>query len=198
MNLMVSLSVPCVYCRLISKPLKSGNKSDSGQPIGHSKPVGRNAAKCLTLEGSLQKKAFPLKPFDACGISKGMSTATQSQTNIAKLDHELNEAILSGDILNAFEKFYANSIVMQENDSEPFVGKDVNRKREQEFVNSVEQFHGAKLLGEAVNGETSYSEWEYDVTFKGGGGRVKLQQVASRRWKNGQVVHERFYYKTSH
>jgi len=31
-----------------------------------------------------------------------MSTATQSPTNIAKLDHELNQAILSGDILNAF------------------------------------------------------------------------------------------------
>ena len=110
----------------------------------------------------------------------------------------MNQAILSGDILNAFEKYYANDVVMQENDSEPFAGKEVNRKREQEFVNSVEQFHGAKLLGEAVNGDTSYSEWEYDVTFKGGGGRVKLQQVASRRWKNGQIVHERFYYKASH
>jgi ketosteroid isomerase-like protein len=126
-----------------------------------------------------------------------MSTATQSQPNIAKLDHELNQTILSGDILNAFEKYYANDIAMQENDSEPFTGKDVNRKREQDFINSVEQFHGAKLLGEAVNGDVSFSEWEYDVTFKGAG-RVKMQQVASRRWRNGQVVHERFYYKGSH
>ena len=110
------------------------------------------------------------------------------------MDRELNRAILSGDILNAFEKFYAADVVMQENDSDPFVGKDVNRKREQDFVNSVEQFHGARLLGEAVNGDTSYSEWEYDVTFKGGK-RTKMQQVTSRRWKNGQVVHERFYYK---
>ena len=127
-----------------------------------------------------------------------MSTAPQSQSDIAKLDHELNQTILSGDILNAFDKFYANDVVMQENDSEPFKGKEVNRKREQEFVGSVEQFHGAKLLAEAVNGDASFSEWEYDVTFKGGGGRVKMQQVASRRWKNGQVAHERFYYKASH
>jgi ketosteroid isomerase-like protein len=126
-----------------------------------------------------------------------MSTATQSQPGIAKLDHELNQAILAGDMLNAFDKFYANDVVMQENDSEPFKGKDVNRKREQEFLNSVEQFHGGKLLGEAVNGDVSYSEWEYDVTFKQAG-RVKLQQVAARRWKNGQIVHERFYYKGSH
>jgi ketosteroid isomerase-like protein len=127
-----------------------------------------------------------------------MSTATQSQTNVAKLDHELNQAILSGDILNAFEKFYAHDVVMQENDAAPIAGKEANRKREQEFVNSVKQFHGAKLVGEAVNGDRSYSEWEYDVTFKADGGRVKLQQVASRLWKNGQVAHERFYYKGSH
>ncbi len=123
-----------------------------------------------------------------------MSTASKSQPDVATLDRELNKAILAGDILNAFEKFYATDVVMQENDLEPFVGKDVNRKREQDFVNSVEQLHGAKLLGEAVNGDLSYSEWDYDVTFKGGK-RTKLQQVAARRWKGGQVVRERFYYK---
>lgn len=123
-----------------------------------------------------------------------MSTASKSQQDTASQDRELNKAILAGDILNAFEKFYATDLVMQENDSEPFVGKELNRKREQDFVNSVEQFHGAKLLGEAVNGDRSYSEWEYDVTFKGGK-RTKMQQVAARQWRGGQVVHERFYYK---
>jgi len=87
--------------------------------------------------------------------------------------------------------------VMHENDSPPFTaGKSVNRKREEDFVNSVQEFHEARLLGEAVNGDTSYSEWEYELTFKSGL-RVKLQQVAARRWKNGQVSHERFYYKAS-
>src|ERR1700676_4763273 len=105
-------------------------------------------------------RAFPAKLFHTHQHLKPMSTASQSQLNIAKLDHELNQAILSGDILNAFEKYYANDVVMQENDSDPFKGKEVNRKREQEFVNSVEQFHGAKLLGEAVNGDASFSEWK--------------------------------------
>jgi ketosteroid isomerase-like protein len=123
-----------------------------------------------------------------------MSTASKTQSDVATLDRQLNEAILAGDILNAFEKFYATDVVMQENDSEPFVGKDVNRKREQDFVNRVEQIHLAKLLGEAVNGDRSYSEWEYEVTFKGGP-RTKLQQVASRQWRNGQIINERFYYK---
>jgi len=124
-----------------------------------------------------------------------MST-TQSHFDTAALDRKLNQAILAGDILNAFEDFYADDVVMHENDSQPFTGKSVNRKREEDFVNSVQEFHEARLLGEAVNGDTSYSEWEYDLTFKSGI-RMKLQQVAARRWKNGQVSHERFYYKAS-
>ena len=119
---------------------------------------------------------------------------TQTQSDTAALDRKLNQAILAGDILNAFETYYADDVVMHENDSQPFTGKSVNRKREEDFVNSVQEFHGAKLLGQAINGDTSYSEWEYDLTFKSGI-RTKLQQVAARRWKNGQVWHERFYYK---
>ncbi len=122
-----------------------------------------------------------------------MST-TQTQIDTAALNRNLNQAILAGDIMNAFETYYADDVVMHENDSQPFTGKSVNRKREEDFVNSVQEFHEARLLGEAVNGDTSYSEWEYDLTFKSGI-RTKLQQVAARRWKNGQVSHERFYYK---
>jgi hypothetical protein len=33
-----------------------------------------------------------------------------------------------------------------------------------------------------------------ELTFKAHG-RVKMSQVAARRWKDGKVSHERFYYK---
>ncbi len=122
-----------------------------------------------------------------------MSTSVTSQPDVAALDQALNNQILSGDILGAFDKYYAEDVVMQENTAEPFVGKAFNRKREEDFVNSIETFHGARVLGSAVNGDLSYSEWEMEVTFKGGI-RITLTQVAARRWKNGQVVHERFYY----
>lgn len=121
-----------------------------------------------------------------------MSTATHT-LDVKSLDDELNRQIVSGDALGAFEKFYADDVVMQENSEPPRSGKDINRKFEQEFFSSVEQFHGAKLLGSAVNGDVSYSEWEFDITFKGGQ-RVTMTEVAARRWKNGKVSRERFYY----
>jgi SnoaL-like domain len=113
--------------------------------------------------------------------------------SVAQLDAELNQTVLAGRILEAFDRFYADGIVMQENNTAATVGKAANREREIKFVESIEQFHHAALLGSAVHGETSFSEWVMDVTFKGGV-RVKLEQVSVRQWQYGQVTHERFYY----
>lgn len=113
--------------------------------------------------------------------------------NIETLDNQLNQQILAGDILGAFDKFYAPNVVMQENSEPPVEGKQANREREVQFVNSVEQFHGAKVHAAAVKGDKSFSEWEMDITFKGGQ-RAKLAQTAVRTWSNDQVVSERFYY----
>jgi hypothetical protein len=123
-----------------------------------------------------------------------MSTNAASQPDVKTLDEKLNQQIQSGAILEAFERFYADEVVMQENSDAPKVGKDACRQSERAVLDAVEQFHGVKLLGNAVNGDTSYSEWEFDATYKGAG-RVKLTQVAARRWKDGLIVHERFYYQ---
>ena len=122
-----------------------------------------------------------------------MSASTQATLDVATLDKQLNDQIAKGDILGAFDKFYAENVTMQENSDEPFAGKATNRKREEEFIASVQEFHSAKLLASAVNGDTSFGEWEFDATYKGGA-RIKLSQVAVRHWKNGQIVQERFYY----
>ena len=114
-------------------------------------------------------------------------------SNIASSDADLNQSILSGKALDAFDKYYADNVVMQENSDEPFVGKAFNRDREVKFFSSIAELHAIELLGSAVNGNRSYSEWLLDVTFQGGA-RYKLLQVAVRQWQNGQVVHERFYY----
>ena len=73
--------------------------------------------------------------------------------------------------------------------------KEVNRKAEEDFFASLAEFLAkAKLLASAVNsGDVTFGEWFMDVTFKNGF-RLKLAQTAVRRWKDGKIVHERFYY----
>jgi len=114
-------------------------------------------------------------------------------SDIATLDKDLNEKILAGKGMEAFEQYYADDVVMQENSDVPFVGKDVNRKRELEFFGSIAEWHGGKLEASALNGDTSFGQWWMDVTFKNGF-RYTNTQVAVRKWKNGKVVHERFFY----
>ena len=113
--------------------------------------------------------------------------------SVVELDQALNDAVLSGKAMEAFEQYYADDIVMQENSDVPRIGKDVNRQAELDFFSSLADFHEGKLLSNAVNGDVTFGEWFMDVTFKNGT-RYKLAQTAVRRWKDGKVVHERFYY----
>ena len=113
-----------------------------------------------------------------------------------ELEKELNDQILAGQIMDAFERFYADDVEMREGSQAPTKGKDANRERERQFVESIAEFHGAGVTASAVDGDTSLSEWWMDVTFKDGS-RKKLEQAVVRRWRDGLVTNERFYYDTA-
>ena len=121
-----------------------------------------------------------------------MSTTLEANS-VAVSDKALNDAILSGKAMEAFDQYYADDVVMQENSEEPRIGKEVNRKFEVEFFSSLAEFHEGKLVSSAINGDITFGEWFIDVTFKNGY-RAKMAQVAVRRWKDGKIVHERFFY----
>lgn len=108
---------------------------------------------------------------------------------------QLYEMIFSGRLLEAFDQYYAEDVVMQENNDPPTVGKAANRAREVAFLESVEAFHDGGVTNMAWNDETGVVMIEnfMDVTFKGGN-RVKLEQVAVQTWKDGKIIRERFYY----
>jgi hypothetical protein len=71
-------------------------------------------------------------------------------------------------------------------------GKDFNRRREIELFSSVAAWHGVAVTATAVHGDVSFSESTMEITMQGVG-RIEMDQVAVRRWKNGKIVHERFY-----
>jgi len=109
---------------------------------------------------------------------------------------EMNDMILQGKAMEAFEKFYADDVTMQENSEDPRIGKDVNREFEKKFMESIEEFHGMKLNATAFSddGEIAMNYWDMDVTFKGAP-RKKSSQVAVQKWKDGKIIKERFFYK---
>lgn len=113
--------------------------------------------------------------------------------DITKLENDLNQMILAGQAMEAFEKYYAEDIVMQENEQPPRIGKVANREFEEQFFGSIKEFHGAILGDVAVTGDVSFSEWTFDATFQDGN-RVANPQVTRRKWRDGKVFSERFYH----
>ena len=91
-------------------------------------------------------------------------------SNIAELDKKLNDAILGGKAMEAFEELYDDNVVMQENSDPEFRGKDFNRKREQEFFASVEAWHGGAVLASAAHGggDSAFARWSRNSDSRGG------------------------------
>jgi hypothetical protein len=106
---------------------------------------------------------------------------------------QLNQLILEGKILEGFEKFYADDVVMQDNDYPQRVGKEVNRQYEESFVNGLTEFRGAKVVNTVVSDGVVAVEWWFDYTHKDYGIR-NYTQLSVQRWKNGKIVEEKFYY----
>ena len=106
---------------------------------------------------------------------------------------QLNQMILEGKVLDAFEKFYAEDVVMQDNNYPERVCKDVNRQYEEAFVTGLTEFRDAKVLSSIISDDMAVTEWWLDYSHKDWGTR-NYRQLAVQRWKNGKIVEEKFYY----
>lgn len=114
-------------------------------------------------------------------------------TTLLEKISDLNDLILQERAMEAFEKYYHEDVIMQENENPPTVGKFNNRKREKEFFSSVTEFRGAKPLKVAFGEGVSMVEWHFDYTHKDWGVR-NYTQISVQEWKDGLIVKEKFYY----
>jgi ketosteroid isomerase-like protein len=108
---------------------------------------------------------------------------------------EIYNLLAQGKALEAFEKYYHNDVAVIEARGDSRKGKDVNRKFQIEFLNSVQEFHAFGVTGltsDEKAGITMVESW-MDMTLKDGK-RTKMEEVAVQRWKGDQIIHERFYY----
>jgi ketosteroid isomerase-like protein len=109
----------------------------------------------------------------------------------------LNQMILAGDILGAFDKFYGDDVVMRDNDGEIREGKKVCRQFEEAFVNNLTAFRGAKVRSIMISEDAGVAaiEWDFDYTHKEWGNR-NYTQVAVQRWADGKIISESFNYNS--
>lgn len=94
--------------------------------------------------------------------------------------------------LEAFEEFYAEDVVMQENLELPTVGKAAAREKEERFVGAVRS-HDTRAASVIVDGDRVAIHWNAEYTFTDGS-HMRFDQIAHQVWRGGRIVHERFFY----
>jgi hypothetical protein len=109
---------------------------------------------------------------------------------------ELVTMVEQGQILEAYEKFYAENVAMRENTGVPVVGKDTNREREIATLSTVRNVHENRADFVVVDGNRAVIGWKFEFTNTEGV-RLRLDQIAVQQWESGQIVDERFVYDTA-
>lgn len=115
---------------------------------------------------------------------------TTTATNVRI--HDLLDYVRQGKIIEAMQEFYAEGVEMVE-PAHSCTGLAENIEREKQFVASVAEFRAFETPAIAIDGDTSIYENVMEWTDTDGN-EIRVEQVAVARWKDGKIVHERFYY----
>lgn len=118
-----------------------------------------------------------------------------STTNLQQRLADLFSYIRQGKIIEAMSEFYDKETVMQDNANPPTKGMAANIEREKQFMSGVKEWKGFNVTGSAVGDNVTFYECNLDFIATSGQ-PVHMEQVVVAKWKNGKIVHERFYYDT--
>jgi len=120
--------------------------------------------------------------------------------SIINLQQRLNDLfgyIRQGKIIEAMSEFYDQDTVMQDNANPPTKGLAANIEREQQFMSGVKEWKEFNVTATGVGAGADVTFYECNIDFIATNGQpVHMEQVVVARWRNGKIVHERFYYDT--
>lgn len=111
---------------------------------------------------------------------------------------DLQDKMAQGQMWDAFEQYYADDCTIVEGNGETRQGKEAQREAIKGWQASQQEYHDGGFGPITANEEaqTSMVQSWFDVTFKDGN-RFKMEEVAVQQWKDGKIIHERFYYDTA-
>ena len=168
----------CVKTKIWLRAQSTGHRAQGTKIILH-----------LSLSHApLLKTFFPL----VCFFFINQNINDMSYFDKAKDIYDMSS---QGKLLDAFEKYYHDDVVMIEANGETREGKELNRKFQIEFMNGVKEVHGTGIRNITSNeGEaTTMVESWMDATYQDGS-RHLMEEVAVQKWKDDKIIHERFYY----
>ena len=120
---------------------------------------------------------------------------------MSKLQHRVNDLVgytHQGNFVQAMHEFSGDAVPMQEKNNPPVVGKAANVEREKQFVAYVKAWKRFNIravgIDEARGIALIQSDFEFDAVD---GKTIKYDQVSVQQWRDGKIVHEKFYYDSA-
>ncbi len=117
-------------------------------------------------------------------------------TKLKNTVEKLNALIKEGRIMEAFEKYYGEDVVIQVNGNSPIMGKDANRKREMIFLQEIEKLNSAEINSVTFGGaddNVSMTEWAINIENREGDRKV-IYRVNVQHWKDNKIISEKLYF----
>lgn len=113
--------------------------------------------------------------------------------NFKKAVDDLTAKVVGGKSLDAIDQYYAEDVIMQENEQPPRVGKAACRAFEENFLSKIKAKRTFACDGYVISGNKAYIVYRIDLDHADLG-RLNVNEVAIQEWANGKVEHEKFVY----
>jgi ketosteroid isomerase-like protein len=106
---------------------------------------------------------------------------------------DLIAKVVGGKALEAFDRYYADDVTMQENEQPPRVGKAACRAFEEDFLSKIKAVRTYVCDGYVISRNKAYVVYRIDADHAEWG-TLNMSEVAIQEWSNGKVVREKFVY----
>ena len=108
---------------------------------------------------------------------------------------EMLGILKEGRMTEGQEKYFTDSVVTQEGNQPPSVGKKASIERLDKFreMIGVVSFVSYAIGDVAIVGNTSFYDAVLSVKLKNGE-TISLEQVVKTEWQDGKIVKERYYH----
>jgi len=106
---------------------------------------------------------------------------------------DLIAKVTGGNALDAFDRYYADDVTMQENQQPPRVGKAGCRAFEVDFLSKIKTVRTYVCDGFVISGNKAFIVYRIDADHAEWG-TLNMSEVAIQEWSDGKVARERFVY----
>ncbi|MDY8134474.1 nuclear transport factor 2 family protein [Aquimarina sp. 2201CG5-10] len=93
----------------------------------------------------------------------------------------------------AIEEFYTINASMQENQSEPRVGRDVLVANERKMLSNVKSIYSECIRPVFIKDNQAVIRWKFKFDLLDGTS-MQIEEIAYQRWEDEYIAEEHFFY----